>query len=269
MTSGFDNDAIDVLLPIRPKPPRLREVLQSLMAQDYDKWGLVVLLDRDNGQNMSTVLREIHNRRISFINCDYTRDGFPRMLNKGLMASNSQFIARQDDDDISSPNRLSSQLETLEDNPQAVMVTGYASVIDESKRLRSQITQPPRESELARLLIDVNVIPHSSVMFRRQVVLNIGGYDENVHGCEDYDLWLRLLTKGSIKTVGFQTTEILFHEAGMSRTSLTLKVICRVNKSRFRASDVLRVHRSQALWSSAVWSIKQLTSRKLRHFVNK
>lgn len=252
---------LDVLLPIRPRPPRLRSVLESLISQDYTNWRLVVLLDRDDGRNRAIVMDAVKKAQVEFIECDYTREGFSGMLNKGLAHATGSYVARQDDDDLSSSHRFSSQIRLLENRPDVIMATGFASVVNRTGEIRYQITQPTHPRDLALALIGTNIIPHSSAMFKKESILAVGGYDNNVRGCEDYELWLRLLSVGNIATVGSEIIEILQHPDGMSKKGTNLTALTRVNRGRFVACRLLNVSPVRAMKYSVAWSVKQLVPR--------
>lgn len=115
---------IDVILPVRPRPPRLEQVLESLNAQDYQNWRLIALLDRDDGSNRSCIERLVVSHQIIFITCDYLDQSFPAMLNSGLAVSDAVYVARQDDDDISRPNRFRAQLNLFQKFPEVQVATG-------------------------------------------------------------------------------------------------------------------------------------------------
>lgn len=257
---------VDVILPIRPEPPRLKQVLTSLNDQTYENWSLIALLDRDRGGNRKVIEDTVTKHKVTYIDCDYREEGFPAMLNKGLLAATADHVARQDDDDISTSQRFMKQVEILESDVSTILVTGHASVIDSSGKGLSLIQQPTNPRDIAQALTARNIIPHSSVMIRRNELLNCGGYDESMRGCEDYDLWLRMLQVGKIRTVGTTVLEILHHPGGMSRQAMTLEVITQLNKRRREACRHLGMSYLSYLSRSLWWSVGQLAAPRLTSF---
>ncbi|MDA0237457.1 MAG: glycosyltransferase family 2 protein [Proteobacteria bacterium] len=255
---------IDVILPIRPRPPRLEKVLQSLNSQDHQDWRLIALLDRDDGSNQSLIEQVVGDRPKIFVACDYSKQSFPEMLNNGLLKSTATYVARQDDDDISAPTRFRSQLVFFRENPGVQLVSGNAAVVNEAGQLLFRITQPENPVELCRSILSENIIPHSSVMFQRTAVVGIGGYDEQMRGCEDYDLWLRILSWSSIRSVNIEVVEVLQHEGGMSRQRLQTSVVHKLNSSRIAACRRLELPIRTGVKDSLLWSFKQLAPEWIR-----
>jgi glycosyltransferase involved in cell wall biosynthesis len=257
-------DSLDILLPIRPRPPRLGEVLRSLQDQSYENWRLIVLLDRDDGGNRRFIEKRISDRETIFIDCNYEKQGFSAMLNIGLRASSSRLLARQDDDDVSLPWRLAQQVALLKANTGAVAVAGHARVVDGDGNVLYSIKQPVDTNQLTKALLRRNVIPHSSVLFRRDCVLDIGGYDEQVHGCEDYHLWLRLLSVGSLLTVGCDVLEILHHSRRMSRSALRRSAISVVNTQKRLVCKRFGITLPSCWRHTVMWTAEQKFVRYLR-----
>ena len=90
---------ISIVLPIRPICPGLIDVISSIKSQTFVDWHIVALLDRDDGRNLELLNRMLDREEFSPIACDYTRIGFPAMLNLGITAAKGELIARVDDDD--------------------------------------------------------------------------------------------------------------------------------------------------------------------------
>jgi len=259
---------IDVILPIRPKSPRLEKVLQSLNSQSHEEWRLIALLDRDDGSNRLLVESVIGSRPKVFVECNLKRKSFPAVLNEGLSNASATFVARQDDDDVSVSSRFRDQLRLLQISHQTQIVTGAATVVDEEGKLIFRITQPEDPNEFCRLMLTQNVIPHSSVMFRRTAVVEAGGYDESMRGCEDYDLWLRMLTLHNVQSVNSEVVEILEHAGGMSRQRIPAGVIRRLNLRRLEACRRLGLPIYVGLIGSMVWSSKQLAPARIWRLVD-
>lgn len=257
---------VDVILPIRPKPPRLIEVLRSLREQEHQEWRLIALLDRDTGENHETILDQLPGRDICFIRCNYQLEGFSAMLNRGIALSTAELIARQDDDDVSLPSRFQQQVKMLTNRSDCVASTGFATVVNVRGEMLSRITQPLDEHKLQSALISRNVIPHTSVMFRRSIFNALGGYREDLHGCEDYHLWLRMLCAGKIVSVGSDVVQLLYHQGGMSRSPLSYAAITELNRQRFKTCRTIGAPIVSAVIASGRWSMAEMTaSRILRH----
>jgi len=112
-------------------------------------------------------------------------------LSLGLHHARGLLVARMDSDDISYTKRLELQVHYMNKHPDvAVLGTSY-EVIDADGCVQRQIYLPESDKLIRWALLRSNPFCHPSVMFRRQIVLDAGGYLGGLHA-EDYDLWSRL-----------------------------------------------------------------------------
>jgi hypothetical protein len=121
---------INVILPVWPSLPRLREALKSFQRENEGSWRLNALLNRDNGCNRRIIRSSLPERSVEFIDCNYPTQVFPAMLNTGRAASTTEFVARQDDDDVSMNSKLELRTAVFQQDPEALVV-GTARVTDE------------------------------------------------------------------------------------------------------------------------------------------
>jgi glycosyltransferase involved in cell wall biosynthesis len=117
--------------------------------------------------------------------------GIARSLNAGLEAAAAPFVAIQDADDYSAPERLEQELAILVADPEVAVVGARMREVDEAGReLR------PRTSfaagDVGPVLLRFNPIPNGSALLRRDAALALGGYDPRYRYATEYDLWLRI-----------------------------------------------------------------------------
>jgi glycosyltransferase involved in cell wall biosynthesis len=118
--------------------------------------------------------------------------GLTCSLNKGLRLARGEYVARIDTDDISMPARLKLQTCCLDEHPEVGMVaTRYEVTNERGKVLRTDVRSMSHE-RLCYSLTFSNSISHSSVMFRKQLVLDLGGHDAAFDLAEDLELWHRI-----------------------------------------------------------------------------
>ena len=150
--------------------------------------------------------------------------GVASALNEGLKYCQSEVVARMDADDIAAPNRFLTQLRFMHANPSfdAVGTCTISFRVDENNKGASQLL-PYNDTchdigvhtvekcnafqtslfisnpgFLAWSMLFSCTMQHPSVLFRKSVIQEIGGYDDGLNSCEDYDLWLRVAqNKGS------------------------------------------------------------------------
>jgi glycosyltransferase involved in cell wall biosynthesis len=143
--------------------------------------------------------------------------GVAGALNTGLDYCKSEFVARMDADDVSTPKRLLTQLRFMRNNP-SINVVGASAVIFVAEENEHKTDSPllpyhavsdsKHQCRVIRTSLSVSdpgfmswamlftcAIAHPTVMFAKHEILEIGGYDTLIRSSEDYDLWLRLLEK--------------------------------------------------------------------------
>ena len=191
---------ISVVLPTRDAADTLRRSLESILAQRQVSLELVVI---DDGSTDGTprLLEQIAatDRRLRCISIP--RRGLVSALKAGIEASRGSLIARMDADDEAHPDRLSRQQALLDHNPDlglvgclvefggdATSAAGYARHVAWTNSLESH-----GSISLGRFV--ECPLPHPSIMFRRQLIQQHGGYREGPFP-EDYELILRWLDAG-------------------------------------------------------------------------
>jgi glycosyltransferase involved in cell wall biosynthesis len=120
--------------------------------------------------------------------------GVAQSINDGIVASDSEFIARIDADDLAEPNRLQMQLDFMQANPRTGVVGTHMKVFSEEACVRKELftlTHPKTNTGIRTALLQRCAVAHPSVLCRRLVFDQVGLYDARFDFCEDYDLWCR------------------------------------------------------------------------------
>lgn len=173
----------------------LRKSVDSILNQTFRDYEFIIC---DDGSTNDT-LKELHDiaqqdDRIRIVSYKKNR-GLNHALNMCLTDASGEYIARQDDDDISKPNRLEKQVEFLDVHPEYSMVGTCADVFDD-KGVWGEYKLPemPQKSDF----LWNSPFMHPTIMMRRAELLSVGGYREvkETRRCEDYDLFMNLYAKG-------------------------------------------------------------------------
>ena len=119
--------------------------------------------------------------------------GLTRSLNKGIELAKGKYIARMDADDISLPERLEKQVQFLEENNHIVVLGSWFYGIDENGLINSEFKTHDNEENIIKDLFFLNPLGHGSVMFVKEFITSIGGYNPSFIRTQDYDLWIRVV----------------------------------------------------------------------------
>lgn len=190
---------ITVLMPVWNGARFLDEAIESVISQDYLDFELLIVDDSSTDETPRILASwASSDHRIVLLRNDRNL-GVTATLNHGLRAARGVYVARQDSDDISMPGRLAAQIAALDADERTAMVSMNFNFIDEHGALlrTERRDQPP---EIVDFVLNfTNAIGgHSQVMFRRDLVLELGGYDESWSRGQDYELWTRIARRGRI-----------------------------------------------------------------------
>jgi glycosyltransferase involved in cell wall biosynthesis len=189
---------VTVLMPVYNAGGYLAPAIESILQQTFRDFELLIVNDASTDGSQE-VLRSFSDKRIRVLE-NKNNLGLAHSLNRGLEVATGEFIARQDADDLSHPERLESQVQFLKAHQDIALVGTQAIIIDESGRYKRVLLDRPHEHIAIKwdLLFD-NSFVHTSVMFRKSIVRdNLGGYDPSYGACEDYDLWSRIADVGRV-----------------------------------------------------------------------
>jgi glycosyltransferase involved in cell wall biosynthesis len=195
--------------------PHLPEAVESVLGQSHRDLELLVI-DDGSHDGSGPYLDSLADPRVTVVH--QPNAGLVESLNRGLARSKHELIARMDADDVSHPQRLARQLAALATDPGAVAVACCYTIVDEAGRPVSEQHVPLSASYTERQLYFRDAWAHGSILMRRTAVIEAGGY-RDVGPCEDYDLWLRLLERGSL--VGLCAQPLFTYRMTGSGVSLT------------------------------------------------
>lgn len=181
----------------RAPPELLRACLQSVFAQTEPDFELVLVLDGEPTRDDLCVIEEFGaDPRLRVL--EPGRVGRGRALNLGIRASRAAVVAIQDADDESHRERLTRQLEVLDERPDIDLL---ATAVRQTRQLGEHADWPlvgpgGHVRPIGRELLVRNPLGHSSVMIRRATLDRVAGYSVGRHRHFDYDLYLRVRRGG-------------------------------------------------------------------------
>jgi glycosyltransferase involved in cell wall biosynthesis len=189
---------VSVVLPMRNAAHTIDPCLQSIVKQTYPHFEVVLVDDGSSDESLSrATLWCQRDRRIRLVRQPPL--GLVAALNEALSLAKGRFIARMDADDIMYPDRLRAQVAFLDAHPHIHLVATQVEVFPyhrvtpgyrEYIRWQNQCLTP--QDMLDEIYVE-SPIAHPSVMLRREVFAELGGYREGDFP-EDYELWLRMLS---------------------------------------------------------------------------
>lgn len=192
--------AVSVVLPVYNCPHYVGGAIESMLAQTFADFELIVIDDGSQDETPA-VLRRYTDPRMRLVM--QANRGLAATLNRGIELARGRYIARQDQDDISLPDRFAKQVAYLEAHPDCALLGTWAEIWREGARTERAHRHPSDNSTLKFELLFNNPFVHSSVMIRRAALERVGAYstDRNRQPPEDYELWSRIAREYEVANV--------------------------------------------------------------------
>lgn len=209
------NPFVSVLMSVKDGLPYLSQAIESILNQSFQDFEFVII---DDGS--SALTKEIlenyrySDSRIKIIQNE-SNIGLTKSLNRGLQKCRGKWIARQDSDDFSYPNRLEEQLKFVEKNPKTVLLgTRWDEIRDGQTTEKNPMGLTDLELRWAMLM--QNPFMHSSAIFPRMIKNHLVQYDEKFSFAQDYALWSELSLQGEIYILPHNLLQMTRHEKSIS-----------------------------------------------------
>jgi glycosyltransferase involved in cell wall biosynthesis len=208
---------VSVIMSVYNGSLYLREAIDSILNQTFKDFEFIIINDCSTDRTESILLDYAsRDDRIVLINNEQNL-GLTRSLNKGLAIATGEYIARQDADDISLPERLSEQVAYMASHPEVTFISSGVQYIDEQGQETWKYTPSCDPIVLRWHLLFYNPIRHSTVLWRRALVAEqVGDYDPTFIYSQDYDLWVRIAEKFSIQTLPLILVKLRWHESSIT-----------------------------------------------------
>ncbi|HEX2965941.1 MAG TPA: glycosyltransferase family A protein [Syntrophorhabdaceae bacterium] len=168
--------------------------IQSLTKQTFTDWECIIC-DDASSDNTWTAIQDLTKGFNNFkVIKNETNLGPASSRNRCVEIAKGEFLAIQDADDWSSPERLERQVEYLDRHLEVNAVGSYAALLGNDETQWGVMKPPllPRKEDWVR----GPQIIHASVLFRTVDFVALGGYTGGMRFAEDYDLWVRFVTNG-------------------------------------------------------------------------
>jgi glycosyltransferase involved in cell wall biosynthesis len=207
---------VSVILPVFNAERFLAEALQSVRAQTFRDFELIVIDDGSSDRSFAIAETFVREEPRAVVVRQENR-GLVAALNRGLAMARGELIARFDQDDVCLPQRLERQVAYLDAHPEVAVVGCNVTFIDEAGRVLRDFDFPLTPQAAAAQLATGSPLAHPTVVMRRAVIEAVGGYRPAFEHAEDYDLWLRVAERAQLANVGERLLLYRQHGDNMTR----------------------------------------------------
>ena len=188
----MENPTVSVLVPVYMGERFIAEAIESALNQTYRHLEVVLVNDGSPDKSSDVIRRYLSDSRVRYL--EQPNGGVAAARNSALRASSGKYVAFLDQDDLWLPDKLERQVAFLETHPDAALVHARQDYVDDNgRRVESEfINVEPVKGQCFRALFDRNRIAVLTVLARRSVIEEVGGFNTLASGGDDYELWLRI-----------------------------------------------------------------------------
>jgi glycosyltransferase involved in cell wall biosynthesis len=189
----MDVPQVSVVIPARNASATLKMTMESLRAQSFQDFDVVVV---DDGSTDGTgELAASYGRYLDVqVLCHESSQGVARALNAGIAASRAPLIARLDADDLARQDRLAVQTAFMASHPRIDICGSDMAMFSGGEGTAVQaemLSHPMAHADIQAGMVQRNTLAHPSLLIRRGFFDEVGGYDDRFESAEDYELWTR------------------------------------------------------------------------------
>ena len=185
---------VSVVIPTYNRINLLERAVNSVIRQTKNAFEIIVV-DDGSDDNSSEMVKQKFG---SVILVRQENCGVSAARNRGIEISKGDWIALLDSDDEWKPNKLEKQINALSEDPDCF----FCHTIETWIRNGVRVNQGKRHKKYGGYIfdkcLDICRISPSSALFKKSILEHVGLFDNELHVCEDYDLWLRITREHKI-----------------------------------------------------------------------
>ncbi len=187
---------VSIIMGVFNGEKRIQKSINSIITQSFKDWEFIICDDCSTDNTYEKLLSiSKQDSRVKIIR-NKKNMSLAFTLNECLKEAQGEYIARQDDDDLSEENRLEKQVLFLDSHPEIDLVSTWAKVINNNQETWSYICHSAKPT--INDLIRGSCLVHPAVMIRKKTMCALNGYNASKKALrvEDYELWFRFFEKG-------------------------------------------------------------------------
>jgi glycosyltransferase involved in cell wall biosynthesis len=195
----------------------LDEAVSSVLGQTLGDLELILIDDCSTDNTLEIAKRyQVQDDRILVISLP-VNSGPATARNAGIRAARGEWLGILDSDDVAMPSRFEEQLRLANSDNALVMIGSSSISIDKNGHAIKEHKYPTDHQKLVKRLYSLQAFPpHSSMIYRRDVVKRLAFFNPRYALSEDYDLWLRLSEVSKVASIDKPLVKIRRHERNIS-----------------------------------------------------
>ena len=225
----------------------LRETIKTVLNQTFCDFELLIIDDGSQDRSLS-IAQEFTDQRIVILT--YQNGGIAKSRNRGLQKASGEFVAFLDHDDLWHPEKLEAQYALLAANPQAGFAYSWIDTMDENGEPIRKLSPANHSGNIyTKLLVKNFIHTASNPLMRTSYLQAVGGFDENIYGADDWDLFIRLAARHQALCDPFYRIQYRIVKGSGAAQSKKFKEGCLqvITKAFNEAPSDLQTHKDKAL----------------------
>jgi len=207
--------AVTVVIPTYNRAAYLREALDSVVAQCFRDWEVIVV---DDGSTEPITVAD-HPARPRVIR--QTRQGPAAARNRGLRAASADVVAFLDSDDVWLPAKLERFMRAMAEHRGPRLFYGPMSPMTTDGRPLDGRTKPCHGGRITEQLFCSSFVHVPTIVCDKTLLIDAGGFNEGLPVCEDYELWLRLSTRQPFGLIEEPLALRRLHDSRLSKSCMS------------------------------------------------
>lgn len=187
---------VSIVSTVKNGENTIEQMITSVLDQSYKNIELIIV-DDGSTDNTLNILKKYEKKDSRIVIIPTTGIGRVNALNLAIGKSNGEYVSNLDADDVIHPEKIQIQVENMNKKKNAFLLATETVIIHDSNIAEwSELTHNYKLKKVDSTLFYSNTINHSSVLMRKEILLQLGSYNENQISQIDYELWLRAFDNG-------------------------------------------------------------------------
>lgn len=233
-------NTVSVVIPTFNREDKVIKAISSVLAQTFQPKEIIVV---DDGSTDSTIFKIQETFPNSFDGIrifSLEHKGVSHARNRGVEKAAGDWIAFLDSDDEWLPEKLERQWKYCEKHPETEIIQSQEIWIRNGKRVNTPVHLSKKNGWIFEQSLEFCSVTPSSVLLKKDLYENLGGMDEKLPACEDYDFWLRITSKTPVVLLN----EFLLVRYGGHKDQLSVRYPA---MDRFRIYSIIKLLNSNLL----------------------
>ena len=225
------NNLVSAIITTCNRFDLFKKALTSVQNQTYKELEIIVA-DGSNTNEVQAYIKPYPN--IIYVK---HKSNHPNVLrNIGIECANGKLIALLDDDDTWKNDKLALQVQCLENTDIGLCYTGKDIIDSNNKKIKYSYHKAKFKSDNKSIMWDNFIGTTSSIMVRKDAILDVDCFDESLPALQDYDLYIRICQKYKVQGINQNLVAYMYNHANnqVSKNTDNFNIACKLLKNKYK-----------------------------------